>query len=172
MAGVTDSKISNQPVTFESNRNRSVRIESRSLAGPYISCLYVNSCSLFQRNNVIILSDCSNFTVKWIWQDCVVRLISYMALSYQSSCLNSNYIGHISKVCYVQVGCWVGWQFNQLLGPTQPVHPFVGSHIEYCQWLFLLLGKKWHVLQHSSCCFALSSTVIMPNRVNSPQSWA
>jgi len=36
-AGVADSKISNHPVTFESNRNRPIRIiiESRSYAGPY-----------------------------------------------------------------------------------------------------------------------------------------
>jgi len=35
-AGAADSKISNWPVTFESNRNRPIRIgiESRSFAGP------------------------------------------------------------------------------------------------------------------------------------------
>ena len=37
-AGAADSKISNQPVTFESNRKRPIRIriESRIFAGPYI----------------------------------------------------------------------------------------------------------------------------------------
>ena len=36
-AGAAGSKISNRPVTFESNRNRTIRIwiESRSFAGPY-----------------------------------------------------------------------------------------------------------------------------------------
>jgi len=34
-AGAAVSKISNEPVTFESNRNRLIRIESRSFAGPY-----------------------------------------------------------------------------------------------------------------------------------------
>jgi len=34
MAGAADSKILNQPVTFESNWNRPIRIESRIFAGP------------------------------------------------------------------------------------------------------------------------------------------
>ena len=52
-AGTADSKISNRPVTFKSNRNRPIRIESQSFATRNIQCInswvlvfFVNWCSV------------------------------------------------------------------------------------------------------------------------------
>ena len=38
-----DSQISNPPVTFESNWNRPIRIESRGFAGPWLQDLLASS---------------------------------------------------------------------------------------------------------------------------------